>query len=119
MKQILQVHGLSKETLTSLMVLYKNMKAMIHLSDSENDIFDIFAGDLQRDTLAPYMFLIGLDYILYTSTNLIKEKGITLKKMTRSRQYASETMTDADNADDQALLANMPAQAKSLLHSLK
>ena len=28
-------------------------------------------------------------------------------------------MTDADNADDQALLANTPAQAESLLHSLK
>ena len=27
-------------------------------------------------------------------------------------------MTDADNADDLALLANTPAQCKSLLHSL-
>ena len=28
-------------------------------------------------------------------------------------------MTDVDNTDDLALLANTPAQAKSLLHSLK
>ena len=37
----------------------------------------------------------------------------------RSRQYPTETMTDADYAVDQALLTNTPAQPQSLLHSLK
>ena len=30
-----------------------------------------------------------------------------------------ETMTDADYADDQALLANTPSQAESLLYNLE
>ena len=37
-------------------------------------------------------------------------------KKTRSRGYSAETMTDADNADDLALLTNTPAQVESLLH---
>ena len=38
--------------------------------------------------------------------------------MVRSRQYQTETITDVDHTDDLALLANIPAQTKSLLHSL-
>ena len=36
-----------------------------------------------------------------------------------SRRYPAKTITDADYADDIALLANAPAQAKNLLHSLE
>ena len=46
-----------------------------------------------------------LDYILRTSINLIKN-GFTLNKRTKSKLYPAETMTDADNACDLALLAN-------------
>ena len=37
----------------------------------------------------------------------------------RSRRYPAQTITDVDYADDIVLLANTPAQAKSLLHSLE
>ena len=40
-------------------------------------------------------------------------------KNTRSRQYPTEIITDADHVDDIALFQNTPAQAKTLLHSLK
>ena len=52
-----------------------------------------------------YLFIICLNYILWTSSDLIKENGFTLKK-TRSRWYHAETMTDTDYTDDLALLAN-------------
>ena len=42
---------------------------------------------------------------------------LTLEKA-RSRRYPARTITDADYADDIALLANTPAQTESLLHSL-
>ena len=38
--------------------------------------------------------------------------------MKRSRRYPSEIITDADYADDQALLPYTYAQAESLLHRL-
>ena len=58
-----------------------------------------------------------LDYVLRTSANKIKENGFKLTKE-RSRSYPAKTISDADN-DDIALLANAPAQAEILLHSLQ
>ena len=72
------------------------------------------AGVLQKDTLAPYLFIICLDYGLRTSIDKIKENGFKLTKE-RSRKYPAKTITDADYADDIALLAN----AETLLHSLE
>ena len=46
------------------------------------------------------------------------EKGFKLAKE-RSWRYTVQTITDVDYADDIALLANTPAQAESLLHSLE
>ena len=46
----------------------------------------------------------------------MKENGF---KLAKERRYPVQTVTDADYADDIALLANTPAQAKSLLHSLE
>ena len=92
------------------MMLYRNMK--------DTDFFYIVAGVLQGDTLALYLFIICLDYVLRTLIALIKENGFTQKK-TKSRQYSAETITDAVYADDIAFLANTPTQAKSLLHSLE
>ena len=48
--------------------------------------------------------------------NQRKWKELTKK---RSRRYPSKTITDADYADDIALLANTPNQAETLLHSLE
>ena len=48
----------------------------------------------------------------------MKENVFKLAKE-RSRRYPHQTITDADYADDIELLANTPAQAESLLHSLE
>ena len=55
--------------------------------------------------------------MLRTSINKIRENGFELTKK-RSRRYPAKTITDADYADDIALLANTPNQAETLLHSL-
>ena len=77
----------------------------------ERDFFDIVAGVLQGDTLAPYLFIICLDYM--------KENGFTQAKGKKSRRYPAWMITDMDYTDDIVLLANTLAQAESLLHSLK
>ena len=86
--------------------------------DVDTDYFDIVAGVLQGDTLAPYIFIICLDYVLRLSIDKIKENGFELTKK-RSRRCPAKTITDADYADDIAILANEPAQAETLLHSLE
>ena len=87
---------------------------MVYLPDGDTDFFDIVSSILQGDTLAAYLFVTCLDYVLWTSIDLIKENGFTW-----NRRYLAETITDADDSDDLALLANTPTQTKSLLHSLK
>ena len=86
--------------------------------DGDTEYFDIVAGVLQGDTLAPYLFIICLDYVLRTSIDKIRENGFELTK-NRSRRYPAKTITDADYTDDIALLANTPNQAETLLHSLE
>ena len=94
------------------MMLYKNTKVKVHFLDGDTDYFDIVAGVLQGDTLAPCFFIISLDYVLKTSIDKIKENSFKLTKE-RSRKYLAQTIIDADYADDITLLANAPAQAKN------
>ena len=118
MEQILLTYSLPKETVAAIMILYRNTKVKVRSPDGETDYIDIVAGVLQGDTLAPYLFIICLDYMLRTSINKIKGNGFKLTKK-RSLRYPAKTITDADYADDIAILANAPAQAETLLHSLE
>ena len=112
MEQILLPHGIPKETVASITFLYRNTIVKVRSPDGDTEYFDIVAGILQGDTLAPYLFIICLDYVLRTSIDKIRENDCELTKK-RIR------ITDADYADDIAILANTPKQAETLLHSLE
>ena len=71
-----------------------------------------------RRHASPYFFIICLDYVLRTSIDKIWENGFELTKK-RSRRYPAKTITDADYADDIAILANTPNQTEKLLHGLE
>ena len=118
MEQILLAYGLPKEPVAAITILYRNTKVKVCSPDGDTEYFDIVAGVLQGDTLAPYLFIICLDYVLRTSIEKIRENGFELTKK-RSRRYPVKTITDADYADDIALLANIPNQPETLLHSLE
>ena len=114
MEQILLAYGIPKETVAVIMIL----EVKVLSPEGDTDYFDIVAGVLQGDTLAPYLFIICLDYVLRTSIDKIKENGFGLTKK-RSRSYATKTITDTDCADAIVILANAPTQAETLLHSLE
>ena len=114
MELILLAYGLPKETVAAIMILYRNTKLKVRSPES----FDIVAGVLQGDTLAPYLLIICLDYVLRTSIDKIRENGFELTKK-RSKRYPAKTITNADYADDLALLANTPNKGVTLLHSLE
>ena len=116
-EQILLAYGIPKETVAAITILYRNTKVNVRSPDGDTEHFDIIAGVLQGDTLAPYLFIICLDYVLRTSIDK-RENGFVLTKKT-SRRYPTKAITDADYADDIAILANTPNQAETLLHSLE
>ena len=99
-------------------MLYRNTKVKVCFPDGDTDYFNIVVGVLQRDRLAPYIFIIGQDYVLRMSIDKMKDNSFKLTNE-RSRRYPAQTIMDAGYADDIALLANTPAQAETLLHSLE
>ena len=103
--------------MAAITILYRNTKVKVRSSDGDTEYFDI-EGVLQGNTLAPYLFIICLDYVLRTSIDKIRENGFELTKK-RSRRHPAKTITDADYTDDIAILANIPNQAETLLHSLE
>ena len=90
MEQILLAYGLPEETVAAITILYRNTKVKVRSPDGDTEYFDIVAGVLQGDTLAPYLFIICLDYVLRTSIDNIRENGLVLtkkQKVTRKNNY--------------------------------
>ncbi|KXJ07950.1 hypothetical protein AC249_AIPGENE26468 [Exaiptasia diaphana] len=81
----------------------RNARSMVRSPDGDTDFFDITAGVLQGDTLAPYLFIIWLDYVLRKALDENSELGFTLTER-RSRRHPAQKFTDADYADDIAVV---------------
>ena len=99
MEQFLLAYSLPKETVAAKMMLYRNTKLKVRSPDGDTDYFNIVAGVLQGDTLAPYISIICLDNLLRTSIDKIKENSFKLTKE-RSRRFPAKIITDTDCADD-------------------
>ena len=118
MQKILLAYGIPDETVSAIMMLYKNTKSLVRSPDGDTDFFEILAGVLQGDTLAPFLFIICLDYVLRTSVDTNKQLGLTLQTA-NGRRHPAVNITDADYADDLALLSNTIKGAEQLLHHLE
>ena len=72
---------------------------------------------MQGDTLALYLFIIVLDYV---QRNLDQNKNLSfILRKQLSRRYPAEMLTDADFADDLALLLGKIGNAERLLKILE
>ena len=63
MLQILRAYGIPDQIVDAIGDMYQNTMTKVVSPDGETDLFEILAGVLQGDTLAPYLFVIILDYI--------------------------------------------------------
>ena len=69
----MKAYGLPPKTFNTIMMFYKDMKAMVCLPDGDTDFFDIVARIVQGYTLVSYIFIICPDYVLCISIDLIKK----------------------------------------------
>ena len=67
-----------EETVCAIMMFYNNNRLMVRSPDGDTPYFGITTDVLQGDTLAPFLFIICLDYILKTSFDKNRELGFTL-----------------------------------------
>ena len=118
MFEILNLYGIPDKIISAIKVLYTDTSSTILTTDGETPAFSINAGILQGDTLAPFLFIIVVDYVLRMSVDTISNKGLEIKPRQSSR-HPAEYLTDTDFADDIALISHSLANAQSLLQSLE
>ena len=95
------------------------MKAKVKSPDGDTDYFNIHAGVMQGDTLAPYLFVVVLDDAMRKATEGKEEDlGLTIKRR-QSKRVSGISITDLDHADDIALLSNDIEQARTLLRNVE
>ena len=112
--QILAAYGIPEPIIIAIKAAYKNTMAQVVTKDGNTEFFNIKAGVLQGDTLAPYLFIIMVDYIMRTATQDSEHLGFTITER-QNRRHPATYLTDTDFADDIALLSNTVADAQKLL----
>ena len=96
--------------------MYENTSAVVITPEDENEQFAIDTGVLQGDPLAPFLFIICLDYALRSA--ITDSDGLTLKRR-RSSRHPAVVLPDLDYADDIALLENTIKSAQDLLNRVE
>ena len=59
--KILRAYGIPPNLLRAIEKMYADTRAKVISPDGETELFEITAGVLQGDTLAPFLFIIVLD----------------------------------------------------------
>ena len=97
----------------------ENTRARVGTPDGETALFDILAGVLQGDTLAPFLIATVLYYAMRMTIGGREEQlGFHLKKR-RSRRHPPVIVTDTDFADHIALVTEEIAQAQIMLSEVE
>ena len=78
MLNIFRAYDIPGRIVEGIGALYSDRTASVRTPDGDTDFFNVLVGVLQGDTLAPYLFIIVLDYVLRTSLDENTELGFTL-----------------------------------------
>ena len=118
MNYILIKYEIPEEITNTIMMLYKNTQSMVRSPDGDTSFFKITTGVLQGDTIAPFIFIVCLDYVLMNSLDINSNLGFTLSQR-RSRCSPEIYITDIDYADDIAVITDSVNAAMTLLHNIE
>ena len=119
---ILYAYGVPAELVLAIMSIYTGAKAGLRDMEGqvgEDSSFNLSVGVLQGDTLAPYLFIIVLDFVLRSS--MVDDCGILISKKSGTTRRGNPAMylTDLDFADDIVLFGATIPKAQKLLHNLE
>ena len=82
----------------AIRVLYDNSRSAVMVNGMLSNRFEITTGVLQRDVLAPYLFVIVIDHVLVTATTQCQSGLVTQPR--QSRRHPVTVLNDLDFADD-------------------
>ena len=114
---ILLAYGIPEEIVDAIMSVYYGAQAAVKVNGGISDFFDLGVGVLQGDTLAPFLFVIVLDWVM---RNAIPESelGLDLHKDYIGHKCDIRFLTDLCYADDIALITDNIENANSMLTSI-
>lgn len=107
--------GVPERLVNAIKALYDRSKAVVLVEGKRTESFDVTSGVLQGDVLAPFLFIIVMDYVLDESG---KGYGFMYRTRTGSRDPA-RYISDLDFADDIVLLENSIRVANEQLEKLR
>ena len=117
MMNILKAYDVPPRLLAAINKLYEN--TTVNTPDGETSFFQLIAGVLKGYTLAPYLFVIFLDYVMRkTYQGREEELGFHFQKR-QSQRVPPTIVTDLDSADDLALITEETEQAQEVLTRLE
>ena len=105
MVEILNAYGIPDEIISDIIIAYKNTKSIVRTYDGDTDFINISGGVVQGDTLAPFLFIICLDYVLKKALDRNNDLEFTLIER-RSKRYPAIQITDVDYTDDLAIVTD-------------
>ena len=116
MKEVLQELGVPDELITAVMAMYIGASTYVKTPNGPTDIFRVWAGVLQGDTLAPYLFICVIDVIL---RRIFKKFGIEIGFKFESVTGETVYITDLDFADDLVIIVESEENAEMILKELQ
>ena len=111
---ILRHYGIPEHIVAAVESIYDESFSCVRNKGELSEFFKVLCGVLQSDVLAPYLFIIVLDYILKRAE---KNHGI-LTHPRRSTRVPEKILNDLDFADDIANLASSVPAVQQQLNDL-
>ena len=115
MIKILKAYDIPPRLLRAINAMYSGTRSKVMTPDGDTEEFEITAGVLQGDTLAPFIFVIVLDYVLRKAISRRESEFGFMLTPRRSSRNPEKVITDLVFADDIALTSGNVDRAQRLL----
>ena len=119
MERVLALYHVPSELVELIMMMYRGSAAVVKTKDGESTPIPLSVGVLQGDTLAPYLFIIMVDYVMRNSVDSHQHlfyQTVFGSKRSTSRGPKDEFMTDLNFADDIVLFPSSFENAQTILN---
>ena len=117
--KILKIYRIPEILIRAIKYLHSNSKAQVISPDGITETFLIQNGVLQGDNLAPFLFIIALDYAMRLAIDgRESEIGFEIERK-KSRRHPAVNVTDFSYADDVALFSKNIVEAQILLQRVE
>jgi hypothetical protein len=113
---VLRTHQVPRQLVSAIMAMYQGTRAAVVTPDGLSDTFSTSSGVLQGDTLAPFLFVLLLDWVLRTAIPT-EDDGFLLRRRV-GRRLPEKRLSVLAYADDLALLSSTVEGAQRQLDRL-